>query len=98
MSDNEKNKLLMYKIVITFLLENKDIISYNPSFSIAISKLKDAINKIKMKDMEISSNILGKTIITSEAKEDLIFTVILVTASQNNFAKKIVLNYKKRHV
>jgi hypothetical protein len=88
MSEYEKNKLLMYEIVITYLLENIDIISYNPTFLNAISKLKYAIERIKFKDIELSSDILRKTILTYKAKEDLIFTIIPVTTSLNNYAKE----------
>ena len=89
MSENENNKLLMYELIITYLLENNDIISYNPSFSDAISKLKEAINEIKFKDIELSSDVLGKTVLANKAKEDLIFTITPVTTSLFNFAKEI---------
>jgi hypothetical protein len=88
MSDNEKNKILMYEMIITYLLENKDVISYNPSFSNAISKLKEATEEIKLKDTEIFFDVLGKTIIANKAREVLILTVIPVTASLYNFAKE----------
>jgi hypothetical protein len=88
MSENEKNKLLMYETVITYLQENKDIISTYPSFPDALSKLKKAINEIKIKDIELTSNVLGKTIFVNSAKEDLIFTIIPITISIYNFAKE----------
>jgi hypothetical protein len=78
----------MYEMVITYLQENKDIISYNSSFSYAISKLRNAIDEIKLKDRELSSDVFGKTILTNKAKEDLIFTVIPLTTSLYNFAKE----------
>ena len=88
MSDSEKNRMSMYETVITYLLENKDVISINRSFSHAISKLRKVIDEIKIKDKELSSDALEKTIITNEAKDDLIFALVPVTSALYNFAKE----------
>lgn len=88
MSDNEKNRLSMYETVIMYLLENKDIISVNRSFSYAITKLRKTIDEIKIKDRELSSDTLEKTILTYNAKDELVFALVPVTAALYNFAKE----------
>jgi hypothetical protein len=88
MSDSEKNRLSMYETVIMYLLENKDIISVNRSFSFTINKLRKAIDEIKIKDKELSSDTLEKTILTYNAKDELIFALVPVTAALYNFAKE----------
>ncbi len=87
MSDNDKKRLSMYETVISFLMENRDIISLNRSFYYSISKLRKIVDEIKIRDKELSSDTLEKTVITYNAKDDLIFTLIPVTAALFNFAK-----------
>jgi|GEM_PF-1757629 len=88
MSDQEKNKLAMYESVINYLNENRDIISNVRSLPYTITKLRRVMDSIKLKEKELSSDILEKTIIASNAKEQLIFTMIPVAAALFAYAKQ----------
>ncbi|MCX6149199.1 MAG: hypothetical protein NTX22_01600 [Ignavibacteriales bacterium] len=88
MSDNEKNKLSMYQTVISYLNENRDIISTNRSFYYAISKLRKAMDEIKVRDKELSSDALEKTITTYNAKDELLFSLVPITTALFTFARE----------
>jgi len=87
MSDNDKKRLSMYENVISFLQENRDIISFNRSFYYSISKLRKLVDEIKVRDKELSSDTLEKTVITYSAKDELIFALLPVTAALFNLAR-----------
>lgn len=88
MSDQEKNKLAMYESLISYLGENRDIISNVRSLPYTVTKLRKVIDNIKIKEKELSSDILEKTILASNAKEQLIFTMIPVAAALFAFARQ----------
>jgi hypothetical protein len=88
MGDNEKSKLTMYETVITYLLENRDIISVNRSFSHTISRLRKAIDEIKVKDRELSSDTMEKTLLAYKIKDELIFTLIPITSALYSIARE----------
>jgi hypothetical protein len=100
MSDQEKQKLNMYESLITFLSENRDIISGVRSFSWSISKLRKMVDEIKQKDKEISSVTLEKTIIAYKAKDELIIALVPVASALYTFArdsKNLELKEKARN-
>ncbi len=88
MSDNDKKRLSMYENVISFLQENRDIISLNRSFYYSLSKLRKMVDEIKIRDKELSSDTLEKTVITYNAKDDLILILVTVTAALYNYARE----------
>lgn len=88
MTDNEKLKIGMYESVISYLFENRDIISTIRGFTSSINKLRKVIDEIKRKEKELSSDILEKTIISSKAKEDMIVSVIPLAQAIFNYAKQ----------
>jgi len=99
MSDNDKKRLSMYENVISFLQENRDIISLNRSFYYSLSKLKKMVDEIKIRDKELSSDTLEKTVKTYNAKDELILSLVSVTAALYNFARErndITLKEKTR--
>jgi hypothetical protein len=99
MSDNDKKRLSMYENVISYLQENRDIISLNRSFYYSLSKLRKMVDAIKIRDKELSSDTLEKTVITYNAKDELILALISVTAALYNFARQrndITLKEKTR--
>lgn len=88
MGDNEKSKLTMYETVITYLLENRDIISINRSFSYTISKLRKAIDDIKGRDRELSSDTMEKTLFAYKLKDELILTLVPITSALYTIARE----------
>ncbi|RJP74495.1 MAG: hypothetical protein C4539_00065 [Ignavibacteriales bacterium] len=99
MSDNDKKRLSMYENVISFLQENRDIISLNRSFYYSLSKLRKMVDEIKIRDKELSSDTLEKTVKTYNAKDELILSLVSITAALYNFARErndITLKEKTR--
>jgi hypothetical protein len=88
MKDEERKKLTMFENVITYLLENEDIISGSNEFTYAIAQLRSAIDEIKIKERELSSNTLEKTVAADSARYDLIFSFLPVSNSLFCFAKE----------
>lgn len=89
MSDYEQNKLAMFEYLISYLNENRDIISQVRSFSWAINKLRKVIDEIKRKEKVLSSDILEKTIQSAKVKDELIFSLIPISTALFNYAKEI---------
>ena len=88
MNELVKSKLSLYESVISYLLENSDIISGNRSLSYAISKLREAIDEIKLKDKMITSSNLEKIILANQTKDDLIETLLPISNSLFFYACK----------
>jgi hypothetical protein len=88
MNEIEKNRISMYENVITYLLENSDIISGNRSLSYGISKLREAIDEIKLKDRMLTANNLEKIIIANKSKDDLISALLPISNSLFIYAGK----------
>lgn len=88
MNDEERKKLTMFENVITYLSENKDIISGNHLITNALTQLRSVIDEIKIKDRELSSNTLEKTIAADSARYDLIFSFLPISNSLFCFAKE----------
>lgn len=88
MNDIEKNKLTMCENIVTYLLEYRDIFSGNPSLLHAISQLRKAIDDIKMKDKELSSNTLERTLVADSARNELILALLPVSNSLFYYAKE----------
>lgn len=89
MTDNEKNKLIMYESVLSFLGENRNITSNIRAFSWSTSKFRRIIEEIKRKEKEFSTETLEKTIITSKAKDELILGLVPVSAHLFRYAKSV---------
>ncbi|MGE5431037.1 MAG: hypothetical protein ACM3QX_08185 [Syntrophomonadaceae bacterium] len=88
MSDKEQNKLDMYDAVISFLADNKEIISNIPALVSAISRFRKVVDEIRREERAISSEAFEITIQTSRLKDDLIFNLVPVASSLFNFAKE----------
>ena len=88
MNDEERKKLTMFENVITYLLENKDIILSNSLITQTIPRLRKIIDEIKLRDRELSSNTLEKTIVADYARQDLIFSILPISNSLFCFAKE----------
>lgn len=89
MTDNQKLKLGMYESVISYLQENRDITSTVRGFNSSITRLRKRIDDIKLKEKELSSDILEKTIVSSRAKEELIVMLVPLAQSLFYYAKRI---------
>jgi len=87
MTDKERSKLSMYESLISFINENREITINVRGFSQTGFKLRKIVDDIKLKEKELSSDILGKTIITYKAKDELVFSLVPVTIALFNFAK-----------
>lgn len=87
MTDLEKNKIGVYESVISVLAENKDIVSTIKQFSYTITKLRRLIDEVNKLDKVISSQVLEKTIISSNAKEELIVALCKVSSALYNYAR-----------
>jgi hypothetical protein len=79
----------MIESVISYLGENRDIISNVRSFSWTINKLRKVIDEIKRKEKVLSSDILEKTIQSAKVKDELIFSLIPISTALFNYAKEI---------
>ncbi|MGE5399231.1 MAG: hypothetical protein ACM3S2_02445 [Ignavibacteriales bacterium] len=88
MNDIEKKKMGMYEAVLGLLAENKDITSGIRSFSSNIIKLRKVMDEIRRKEKELSSEILEKTIINANRKDDLLVALVPVTSALFNFARQ----------
>jgi hypothetical protein len=88
MNDEERKKLKMFENVITYLSENKDIVSGNHLITNALAQIRSAIDEIKIKDKELSSNTLEKTVAADSARYDLIFSFLPISNSLFCFAKE----------
>ncbi|MGE5458020.1 MAG: hypothetical protein ACM3RX_06660 [Methanococcaceae archaeon] len=89
MHDLEKNKLGMYETVISYLAENRDVVSSVRGFNYTINKLRKIIDEIKKKDKIISSETLEKSIIYAKAKDDLVFALVPHLTALFNYARTI---------
>jgi len=88
MNDFQQKQMVMYEAIIGYLQENRDVFSNIRAFSYTINKLKRVMDDIRIKEKELSSDILEKTIISAKVKEDLIFSVVPVAAALFNYAKE----------
>lgn len=89
MNDIERKKLAMYESIVSYLLENRDILSTVRGFSWSLTKLRRVIDEIELKEKEISSQTLEKTIQTSKAREELILKLTPMVTSMFTYSKQI---------
>jgi hypothetical protein len=89
MNDIERNKLGMYDSLIGFLQENRDITTTIRGFNWSLTKLRRVIDDIELKEKEISSQMLEKTIQTSKVREELIVNLSALLTSMFTYSRQI---------
>lgn len=100
MNDIETAKIGMYDSVVSFLNENRDIVSGVRAFSWSLSKLRKITDEIRVKEKEASSVTLEKAIASSRCRDELVFSLVPVAAALNNYAREIddlLLRQKTRY-
>jgi hypothetical protein len=88
MTDIEKSKLAMYEAVLLFMSSNRTIAVNIRAFVWAIIKFRKIVEVIKTKEQELLSETLFMSVKVTKARDELISTLLPISAVLFNLARK----------
>lgn len=89
MSNNEVIKLNVYENVLKFLEENRDITCNVRAFSWSIARFQRVVEELRKKEREFADEVLEKSILVSNAKDEMIMSLFAIQSSLIKFVREV---------